>query len=182
MHVEQAQFVFAMNNVPQHRYEFRCGDVFQALSGETAKFDIVLCLGLFYHIGKHMNLLEVVSALNTDLLIIDTKLSSRRGSALEISHESLDEPRNACDYELTMVPTRVAVCDMVRQFGYRCVILRPDFSDYSGAHDFRTGRRRAFVCTKQTCLDGLSVELEDVSEASGDQPYVNERVGAISEG
>jgi hypothetical protein len=125
---------------------------------DIGSFDVVLCLGLLYHVSKPMTLLEWISQINTDLLAIDTSLSTREGSLLELRRESLEEPRSACDYELVMYPTKAAVCDMVRQFGYEPVCLRPRFSDYTGAEDFRTDRRRAFLCSKRTRLEGLEAE------------------------
>lgn len=158
MHVEQAELVFSGKGIPRDRWEFRCADVFDYLAAATERFDIVLCLGLFYHVSKQVTLLERIAAVNDDLLVLDTALSRRQGAVLELFRESLDEPRNACDYELVMHPSRAAVWAMVRQFGYRCVVLRPDFSDYEGAGDFRCGSRRAFVCAKRTSLEGLPGE------------------------
>ena len=156
MHIAQASFVFEAYEVPPERYSFRLGNVFDVLTKEIARFDIVLCLGLFYHISKHVSLLEAISHLNTDLLVIDTSLSPLDGSLLQIVHEPLDEPRNASDYELVMLPTRRAVIEMAQMFGYQCVELEPRFTDYSGADDFRTGRRRAYICSKATTLAPLT--------------------------
>lgn len=160
MHIDQAEFVFAQKSIPRDRYEFQRADVFDYLAAEKADFEIVLCLGLFYHISKHMTLLEGIAAVNSDLLILDTALSQRGEGVLEVLKEPLDEPRNACDYELVMRPGRAVVREMVREFGYQCVVLKPAFSDYSGAKDFQAGHRRAFVCAKQTRLEGLPVEPE----------------------
>jgi SAM-dependent methyltransferase len=159
MHVEQANFVFRVKNVAPSRYQFRCATVYDALDDEVAgSFDIVLCLGLLYHINKHINLFEKISQVNSDLLLIDTVLSMYSGSALELRRELLDEPRNAVDYELVMYPTRAAVLDMARLFGYETVVLPPAFTDWTGAEDFRTGTRRAFICSKRTSLTALPSE------------------------
>jgi hypothetical protein len=112
----------------------------------------VLCLGLLYHVSKPMTLLEWIARINTDLLAIDTNLSTRLGSLLEIHHDDLDDPRNACDRELVTFPTRDAMRDMVRQFGYETVVLRPNFDSYEGSEDFRDGRRRGFLCARRTDL------------------------------
>jgi hypothetical protein len=74
-----------------------------------------------------MNLLEFVSKVNTDLLVIDTELSTKPGSILEVKQESIDSPRNSCDYPIIMHPSRAAVVDMVKQFGYSVVVLPPNF-------------------------------------------------------
>ena len=167
MHVEQANLVFQVKGVPRHRYDFRCANLFDIMGEDLGPFDLVLCMGLLYHTCKPMTLLEWVARVNSDVLLIDTSLSARSGLVLEFYHEPCDEPRHSCDYELVMFPTRGAVLDMVRQVGYRAVVLRPNFDDYTGADDFRSGRRRAFVCAKQTALEGLPVEPDEGPAKAG---------------
>jgi SAM-dependent methyltransferase len=153
MHVEQAELVFEAHQVPAHRYEFRCASVFDLAADNLGTFDVVLCLGLLYHTSRPMELLQWAARVNSDVLLIDTALSGRDGSVLEIAFDNPDDPRSSCDGELVFYPSRQAVLDMVRYHGYRAVVLEPHFDDYAGAEDFRAGRRRAFLCAKRTSLD-----------------------------
>ena len=162
-HIDQANLVFEAKGIAKDRYDFRCSNVFDILQQAPGEFDIVFCLGLLYHVSKPMTLLEQVSPLNRDVLVIDTSLSRQPGAYLEIRHETLDEPRHAIDYELVMYPTQAAVLEMVRQFDYQAAILKPMFTDYTGGADYADGSRRAFVCAKVTDLAGLHVELDLVS-------------------
>lgn len=163
MHIEQAELVFETRGVARHRYDFCRANVFDLTSHDLGTFDVVFCLGLFYHIAKHVSLLEWIARLNTDVLVIDTNLSEYAGSVLEIRHDALDVPGNACDYELVMFPTRQAMLDLARQFAYQAVVLEPRFSSYQGAEDFQHGSRRAFVCAKRSDLSLLRTfaEAED---------------------
>lgn len=158
MHIEQAEFVFDVKGIDKDRYDFYCGNIFDLLNEELGKFDIVLCLGLMYHVSKPITLIERISAINTDLLVIDSLLSTKGGSIFDVRHESLDEPRHAVDYELVLVPTRAAILDMVHQFSYHSFVLKPNFTDYIGAADYENGSRRAFICAKQTDLSTLDIE------------------------
>jgi hypothetical protein len=160
MHIEQAELVFEVNQVSPQRYDFRCANLFDLAAEDLGTFDVVLCLGLLYHTCKPMELLEWVSRVNTDLLLIDTTLSPHPGAVLEFAHEPADDPRTACDRELVLFPSRGAVLAMVRSLGYEAVVLAPHFSDYAGAEDFRLGHRRAFVCSKRTNLADLHAEVE----------------------
>ena len=166
MHVDQANFVFEVKGVRKDRYDFEIGNVFDLDYERLGTFDIVLCLGLLYHVSKPMELMELISGLNTDILIIDTTLSKLDGSLLEIRQDRLEEPRDAIDYELVMVPTRKAVLDLVRQFGYSAVTLKPDFRnrqgdpDYRSAQDYKNGSRRVFLCAKKTKVTRLNAEVE----------------------
>src|SRR5829696_3161852 len=78
MHIDQANLVFQAKAIPPERYRFECANVFE-LDPPEAPFDIVLCLGLLYHVSRPVDLIERISAWNTDLLVIDTALVPARG-------------------------------------------------------------------------------------------------------
>lgn len=166
MHLDQANFVFEVNEVEQSRYNFISGNIFDLDFQQFGAFDVVLCLGLMYHVSKPMNLMELINEVNSDVLVIDTLLSTVPGSFLEVRHDRVGEFRDAVDYQLVMVPTTRAVHDLARQFGYSIETLKPRFrndqglNDYRGSHDYRTGARRAFLCAKSTDISRLPVEVE----------------------
>jgi SAM-dependent methyltransferase len=153
MHIDQANLVFGALNVDAARYRFERVDVFNFDFSSAGVFDVVLCLGLLYHISKPMELFEKISSCNSDLLLTDTRVSLLPGSAFEVEHESLDDPRNAVDFELILVPTRRAVVQMARQFGYTTVVLPVDsVHNFVGMHDYRDGKRASFISAKKTSL------------------------------
>lgn len=156
MHIDQANFVFEVNEIEDDRYDFVAGNLFDVDLRAFGTFDVVLCLGLLYHISKPVDLMEKIAQVNSDVLLIDTTLSMLPGSYLEIKHDRLEKVRHAVDYELVMHPTWEAVHDLVRQFGYSAVALEPRFEDYEGSYDYRNGRRRAFLCAKQTDVSTVS--------------------------
>ncbi len=172
MHVDQANLVFEAKDVSRKRYDFVEANLFDLDLRSFGQFDVVLCLGLLYHISKPMELMEQVSAVNTDLIIIDTVVSKGKDSYFEVRHEGLEEPRHAVDYELVMIPSVRAVHDLGRQFGYSAVTLKPNFADYRGSSDFRLGARRAFFCAKQTDLGDVRVEVEPLPPADGSDARV----------
>jgi SAM-dependent methyltransferase len=181
MYVDQANFVFEAKGIERERYEFRCGNVLDILAGDIGQFDVVFCFGLMYHVCKPFELLESMSRVNSDVLVVDTSLTHRRGSVLEIRHEAIEDPTSAVDYELVMWPSRLAVLEMVRQFGYTAVVLEPRFSDYTCADDYQDGTRRAFLCSKRTSLAGVPAEAElrdVVPDLLGVRP--RDLVGALS--
>ncbi len=155
MHIDQASLVFEVKGVDPSRYEFAVGNVFFCDLSAQGPFDVVLCLGLLYHVSKPVELLERISEVNSDLLVIDTDVSSRSGSHFEVRHESLDEPRNAVDYEIVLCPTRRAVLELANQFGYRAIPLALDTSNFDGMLEYLIGERVAFICAKTSSLAGL---------------------------
>jgi SAM-dependent methyltransferase len=157
MHIDQADLVFAAKDIEPGRYRFEFGNIFEHDLKE--RFDVVFCLGLMYHIAKPMELFELMARVGAEILVIDTEISPLPGSYFRVRHgEPLEEPRNAVDYETVLVPTRQAVVDLARQFGFHTAILAPNFTDLTGMPDYGEGRRRAFICSKTTPLDGLTME------------------------
>ncbi len=156
MHVEQASLVFRALDVPADRYRFVHDNVFAGDAGRWGgPFDVVLCLGLLYHVCKPMELLERISAINTDLLIVDSTVLNEPGSRIALRHEPLDDPRMSADYQLVFLPSPAAVHDMAVAAGYACHTLAPEFDDWEGCADFAAGDRYAFACTKRTPLAGV---------------------------
>jgi tRNA (mo5U34)-methyltransferase len=158
MHIDQANLVFDAKGVEPNRYRFQRSDVFD-VELHAEPFDIVLCLGLLYHVRKPFELLERIAAWNADLLVIDTRLAARvRGPYFRVVRQDLDEPRSALDRPIALHPTSAAVALLAREYGYRCAMLRPRFTDWRASGMYREGRRRAFICAKRTRLDDLDTE------------------------
>jgi SAM-dependent methyltransferase len=172
MHVDQANFVFEAKGVDRSRYHFEMGNVFDFDYGDFGAFDIVLCLGLLYHVSKPINLLELISAVNDDILVIDTDVSLLPGSYLRVKSEDVENPRHATERDLVMVPTRKAVLDVVGAFGYSVVVLRPEFSNYEASRKYRQGRRRAFLCAKKTSLTRLAAPTERSGATASMRDYL----------
>ena len=162
MHIDQANLVFDVKRVESTRYRFELADVFELELGQEP-FDIVLCLGLLYHVSRPFELMERIARWNDDLLVIDTTLDTRAGSYFRLHQQDVDDPRHAVDRPVALVPTGPAVVSLVEQFGYRAVALRPRFTDWTGAMGYRKGQRRAFVCAKRTPLDDLDTEAVGAS-------------------
>jgi SAM-dependent methyltransferase len=159
MHLDQANLVFEAKGIDPSRYQFELGNIFEY---EFARFDVVLCLGLMYHIAKPVELFEVISGTGAELVLLDTAVSLLPQSAFRVQWEdSLENPRNAVDYEMVLVPTRSAVLDLARQFGYDGVCLAQPISDYTGMRDYRVKSRAVFLCSKGISLQALARERTD---------------------
>ncbi|HYM54172.1 MAG TPA: hypothetical protein VES97_02335, partial [Solirubrobacteraceae bacterium] len=139
------------------RYRFEEANIFE--HDFTERFDVVLCLGLVYHISKPVELFEVIDGVGAEIVVIDTSVSFAPSSFFEVSRDrDLDDPRNAVDYEIVLVPTRGAVIELAAQFGFKTVPLAHNMTDYTGMHDYRIRRRLAFICAKSASLDVLTRE------------------------
>lgn len=59
------------------RFDFMAGDIFEVmprLQQEGKSFDVVLCLGIFYHVMDHFRLLQLIRNFNPRLVVLDTGL------------------------------------------------------------------------------------------------------------
>lgn len=152
MHVAQSNLVFETLGVDAARYRFEQANFLDYDYARDAPFDVVLCLGVLYHVNKPIELLETIAAINTDLLVIDTKLSRGRESRVELKRDSLDGLLDAADYELVMVPTAAAVTDMTSLFGYETELLALPELTAEGTGKYRHGVFATFICAKQKDL------------------------------
>ena len=158
MHIDQANLVFEVKGIQRDRYRFETSSVF-ALDPPEAPFDIVLCLGLLYHVSRPVDLIERISAWNVDILVIDTALDASAGPYFRIVRQNVDEPRSAVDRSIALHPSSEAVARLAHDYGYGSVVrLRPRFTSWEGAESYARGNRRAFVCAKHSALDHLDTE------------------------
>jgi SAM-dependent methyltransferase len=159
MHINQANLVFDVKRIAPERYRFEVGDFFQVDLSSEGPFDIVLCLGLLYHVTKPFELVERISAWNSDLLVIDTSVDSSRAELFRVHGQDPRNPRDALAGDLALRPSRRGVASLVTSQGYDSIkMLRPRFSSWQGSRDYRIGTRRAFICSKETPLAGLDAE------------------------
>jgi tRNA (mo5U34)-methyltransferase len=165
MHVDQANLVFEAKGIDPDRYRFELANVLAyPLDGD---FDIVLCLGLLYHVAKPTELFEFMARSGADILVIDTRVSNKPGGCFEIRHEPMDDPRNGLDRELIFIPTRQAVAELAREFGYQTVPLALEMSSAEGMKKFQERRRVAFICAKEADLTGLARETPPLEAQRG---------------
>jgi tRNA (mo5U34)-methyltransferase len=156
MHIEQASLVMESKRIDPRRYRLTEGDVFRTELG--GPYDIVLCLGLLYHVSRHVELLERIAAVNTDLLVIDSTLVGVPGSFVHWKRENIESPRAAIADTLVGYPTKKALVAWTSALGYQTRILQPHFDDWAGCSDYRWGMRRAFFCSQETPLERVGAE------------------------
>ena len=156
MPIEQAKLVFETKGIDPQRYRFEHADVFAR--GLTEQFDVALCLDLMDQVSKPVELFEIIAAVGAEIVVIETAVSLSAYSYFEVSR--LQDPMYAGEEQMVLLPTREAVVDLAREFGFKTVALARNMSDYTGMEDYRRGRRLAFVCSKGVALDGLAVEPE----------------------
>lgn len=160
-HIDQSNFVFECKEIARSRYDFAVADVYdhEALA-KNGPYDIVLNLGLMYHVADPIGLIDSVSRVNSDIMVIDTNNELGEEAIFNLKVEETDEPRNAITQCMVLVPTVPALNKVCSVAGYDGIVLEPKFSDWNWCQDFQKGKRRAWICAKKTDLSKVTREVE----------------------
>lgn len=156
MHIDQANLVFEVKGVQPERYQFVTGNIFEHEFG-SEPFDIVLCLGLLYHVAQPVHLINLINRTSRNLAVIDTNISLIPGPVFQLRNEPIDDPRASAEFGFVLHPSRSAVVRLVRAAGFTVRVLAPHFGDWTASADYRY-ERRAFLCAKETDLSSIPNE------------------------
>ena len=140
--IDNAVNSFDHYGIEPGRYKFERGDVFDLLGNES--FDVVLCLGFFYHTIRHAELLDRIERTGAKFVVIDTEVTPPSGEAsvgkpndprlvfnnpntIQLLHDLVSDEQMACTDSLTRDgktlvgrPSRAAVKFLSSHFGYSC--------------------------------------------------------------
>lgn len=98
--------------------DFIEGDIFQELDWLKGEIDTVLCFGFFYHTLNHMSLLHKIAKLKPSHLIMDTAVSLKSGSIIEVEPEIPEEESCGAFERLKGTPTKQALELMLTTAGF----------------------------------------------------------------
>jgi tRNA (mo5U34)-methyltransferase len=73
--ISRAELIRAHFGVLPERLEFRCADVFDLDASQLGTFDVVLCLGLVYHLENPIGAIRIARALTRGLCVIESQLT-----------------------------------------------------------------------------------------------------------
>ncbi len=162
-YIEQAQLVFAAKGVDPARYRFECADIFERPLQE--RFDVVLCLGIMEVTARPLELFEIFTRADAQVVVIDTAISPARFSCLEVARA--DDPRDRVKQSLVLIPTPQAVADLGRESGLQTLVLAHNMTNFAGMDDYRRGRRLAFIAARPE----ISLEALAARRAGTTQPW-----------
>ncbi len=138
---------FFITGQMRERARFICDDMFEALPkllAEGERFDVVLCLGVFYEVMDHRRLLQLMTAFEPKLIIVDTNLVDSDEGAIRVRIDA-DNPKTS----LAGVASRGALASMARSLDLtvRYETWEPTrFQEREGLHDYfhtnKSGVRR----------------------------------------
>lgn len=111
--IEQANLlksITGLDNVEFRTMNF--WDIDRTLQGRT--FDVVLCLGILYHLPKPLQALELALTLCNRHLLLDTGVFPADGPIIQLRWEEAYDIRSASDAGIVAFPTKTSIDLMLR--------------------------------------------------------------------
>lgn len=156
--VSKGTDLFDQFSVPTSSYEFIVGDIHDVIPTftEVGQFDIVMCLGFLYHTPHPQWLLEQISRLCPDVMILDTKVSPLDDPIIVMSEEPTNSNLAAWNGNeptaLISMPTLSALKMMIPAAGFESV----EFYDWpselatewAGCGDYKNGERITAITSR----------------------------------
>ena len=148
---EKSREILAGYGFGQDRFKVIIGDCLEVLDElEPDEFDLILCLGFFYHTMQHFRLLTQIRRLAPRLVILDSQLSTEAGPRIQMDLEdstydgtSLPTTPNRPE-ALAGVPTIDALGMMLEHLDFFSEFVdweSLDLPDWKGVGDYRNGKR-----------------------------------------
>ena len=115
------------------RYQFVNADVFEGIfnlpSISTSAFDTVLCLGIYYHIMDHYRMMQLMTGLNPNAIIMDSGFINSDLYEIKLEFEDTAEIANAIPERpgqtkrIVGIPSLGALKAMAESCGYTSKII-----------------------------------------------------------
>jgi len=134
--IRRAELLRAHFGISADRLELRCCDVFDLDASELGTYDVVLCLGLIYHLENPVGAMRIARAVTRGVCIIETQLTRQteaiihgngRSDQYEKSPASFaalletDQEGNmlaAAGGVVSLIPNRAALLQAARAAGF----------------------------------------------------------------
>ncbi|CAI9410723.1 hypothetical protein HIDPHFAB_04985 [Nocardioides sp. T2.26MG-1] len=160
----------------RHEFRFVEADIFDYLVDRSERFDVVLCLGFFYHTARHVELFDLIERTGAETVVVDTEVipgvRAELGSVdprlvhgnpfeIQLLREPADDEAMAVATSATRSgqtivgrPSRAAVEFIADHFGFDCeevdwrTLLERHWSAQA-IEDYRAGWRTTFTCRRR---------------------------------
>jgi len=126
--VDNSRSTIKKYGVPDEKYSFIVGDLFDEIEKIDERIDVVFCFGIFYHIMNHMSLLSSIKKLRPRYIILDSTISNSDNPIIELKLEDIHNPASAITANIAQqaivgLPSKKAIELMLTGLGF-------DFSYY----------------------------------------------------
>ena len=134
--IRRAKLVRDQFGIAPERLELICEDVFALDPARLGSFDVVLCLGLVYHLENPVGALRAIRPLTRSLCVVESQLTEQRESITSgggVTGIKLERPASFAAWHepeqetqplashggiLSLVPNEAALLEMLRVAGF----------------------------------------------------------------
>jgi len=137
---------------------FRQADVEDPGLGELGRFDLVLCLGLLYHLENPFRAVRNLESVTGHVLVGETRIAPARRPILMLYEEGRTEDQGLT--YIALIPTESCLVKMLYAAGFGFVYVttkRPNHPEFR-SHVFTARRRTCFVASR-TALELSALRL-----------------------
>ncbi len=146
--VEQANFVFEKKGMIPGSYDFRLDDAYSYLRETEDRFDVVLCLGFFYHINDPLALLQLMRRVCRGFTVIDTIVHKSDEALISVRPVQRKSVIDEANITLELVSSPKAIHWLAEEAGYVATRdLTDDYEKISSMWDYIGAFRSAHVCS-----------------------------------
>jgi len=144
---KQAEFVFKAKDVPRDSFAFQCRGAYGFLESVTEPFDVILCLGFFYHIHDPLLLLSLMQKAAKGFVVIDTIVHKSEDALISVrpvikGKQTVEEAAMT----LELVSSRKAIFWMAEEVGYKETrLLNDTYEKIASMWDYIAQQRECFV-------------------------------------
>lgn len=156
--VDQARFVFEKAGIDREKYSFEVGDAYEFLENASpGEFDVILCLGFFYHINDPMRLLSLMSKKSRGFVVIDTVVHNSDEALISVRPvQRKPNYVEVANIPLELVSSPKAIAWMAEASGYTAVrTLSGHFAGIQSMWDYTRGERSCFVLSKGPIIEDV---------------------------
>jgi tRNA (mo5U34)-methyltransferase len=145
--IERANVMRDHYEIPPEEMEFREADVFALDPAELGTFDVVLVLGLIYHVENPMGVLRLARACTRRLCVIESQLTRQvqpivhglgqtgqlheSEGSFAIQVETGNNSLASTGRVISLIPNRAALAEMARSAGFTTI----EFAQPKGDHN-----------------------------------------------
>lgn len=159
----QAEQVFKAYGVEADRYQFILSDAYRHLEADIDEYDLVLCLGFFYHIDDPSRLLKLMAArCPRGIVVIDTVVHSSPEALVSVRPVETDTLIPDARISVELVSSPKALAWMGSAAGLRKFrVIRGEYERITSMWDYLKGERSAFALSAEADLDTFFPDSED---------------------
>jgi 2-polyprenyl-3-methyl-5-hydroxy-6-metoxy-1,4-benzoquinol methylase len=158
--VENGKSTMKKYGIPDEKYSFKVGDLFEEIDKISEKIDVVFCFGIFYHVMNHMLLLSSIKRLSPRYIILDSIVSTLNEPVIELKLDNIRDPAAAIKANTsykTIVgwPSKKAIELMLTDIGYDFHYYdwqNAGITNWIDIEDYRDGKSVSLVARKIASL------------------------------